>query len=120
MLIVKVWCLPKSSEEELRKIHKAVVAAVISVTGFVPGTSIKSEKDLLVLFPADLMGYGLGDEIAVEVTGIDYRGLSRSNTVQLLRRIGEALAVIFEKSYVECREIHSDMDDPFWSSGKPT
>lgn len=59
---LKVWCLPLTEEEELVALHEDLVAAAVSIKEL----RLKSERDLIVLFPADLMKHGLGSEVLVE------------------------------------------------------
>lgn len=67
MLTIKTWCLPNDlSEEELNNLHEAIVYAVISI----PEVGVKDESKMLNLFPKDMMGYGLGTEIVIEITKV--------------------------------------------------
>lgn len=64
MITVKVWCLPANeTEEQLRELHKSIVRAMQDL----PPLEIVDENDMLVLFVPDMMKYGLGNEILVEV-----------------------------------------------------
>jgi len=60
--VLKVWCLPSMSEEALNALHKDLVAASVSVEKL----NLKGEEDLIVLFPADQMQYGLGSVVLLE------------------------------------------------------
>ena len=62
-LVVKVWCLPRQTEAQLQSLHRALVAATVT-----PDIGVKGENDMMVLFPPDMMDYGLGSEILVEVS----------------------------------------------------
>ena len=59
--VIKVWCLPNCVESAYEGLFQSIVKRLI-ITG-----EIKTEDDLLVLFPPDLMRYGLGREIFVEI-----------------------------------------------------
>jgi len=66
MLVIKVWCLPTLSQEALLSLFKDIVAAVVAIEKL----GVKSENEMLVLFPPDTMTYGLGKEVLVEVDGL--------------------------------------------------
>lgn len=67
MLVVKVWCLPPDqSEDVLRRLHLTIVDEVFKIREL----GINDENDMVVLFPSDLMKYGLGEEIVIEMTGL--------------------------------------------------
>lgn len=66
MPVIKVWCLPDIGESRLNVLHQELVRAVKNV----PEIGIKTEKDMTCLFPSDMMKYGLGTEIVIEVTGL--------------------------------------------------
>ena len=68
-VIVKIWCLPVLrdplyQEKQLLELHNMIVATTMGIPEF----GVQSEKDMLNLFPADMMKYGLGKEILIEVT----------------------------------------------------
>ena len=65
-MIVKVWCLAEKEEAELKEIHKSIVSVLTGRKRI----GVRNQRDLLVLFPPDLMSYGLGSEILIEVTFI--------------------------------------------------
>ncbi len=60
--VLKLWCLPQIPEDNLVALHKDLVAAAVSVKEL----KLKSERDLIVLFPSDMMKHGLGSELLVE------------------------------------------------------
>ncbi len=102
MLVIKVWCLPRVTEKKLRKLHKNIVAAVVSVKKL----GLKNESDMTCLFPSDMMSYGLGEEIIIEITStLDH--LQRPGTIQqqLAMALGNAvyaLGATFPNARVEC------------------
>jgi len=64
---VKTWCLREDlSERQLLAIHQGIVNVMVSF----PETGVKDEQDMLNLFPRDLMVYGLGSEIKIEITDL--------------------------------------------------
>ena len=62
-MVVRLWCLPTQTEEELKSLHQALVAALVRAD-----IGIMGENDVIVLFPSDMMTYGLGSEILVEIS----------------------------------------------------
>lgn len=66
MLTIKVWCLPGDMVEGVyQALHKKLVASMVEIKHL----NVRDENDLLVLFPKDLMQYGLGNEILIEFGG---------------------------------------------------
>jgi len=63
---VNKWCLPDIGKSRLNMLHQELVRAVKNV----PVLGVTSKKDITCLFPADMMQYGLGTEIIVEVTSL--------------------------------------------------
>ena len=114
MPIIKVWCLPDNqSEEDLRKLHKTIVAAVVGVREL----ELNDQNDMTCLFPADLMKYGLGEEIIIEVTGLFERP-ERTDKVRqrLAMRLGKAVLTIYPKAKVECLVETFNPQRGFWTS----
>ena len=99
MPVIKVWCLPKLSERRLRGIYKRIVAAVLKVTEL----RLKDEKSLTVLFPADMMKFGLGEKIIVEVTGL-FENDERTAAVRdkLAFYLTVEMRELFPKTRIEC------------------
>ena len=114
MPVIKVWCLPESEEAKLNELHQGIVRAVASV----PEIGVSDEKDITCLFPTDMMKYGLGTEIIVEVTGL-FDKFERTEEVrkQLARRIGEAVHSQYpDTELVECFVFPFHLGQGFWSS----
>ena len=97
MIVIKVWCLPDQKEEKLRKLYKEIVDVVIGMAGLLP--KITDQNDMVVLYPSDLMKYGLGEEIIVEITGVGDCGYARN---RLARKIGITIHVLYPMSRIEC------------------
>jgi len=97
MLIIKTWCLPKLEEGELQKLHRGLVAAAVAVTEF----NVHDENDMVNLFPKDMMSYGLGSEIVVEVAEVG-PWLSHSLKVyhELLHGLAETVSQMFPRAKV--------------------
>ncbi len=116
MLVIKLWCLPTSDEEALRTLHKAVVAAVISITEL----GMKDENDMTVLFPPDMMKYGLGQEIIIEVTRLFNKPELNTVTRQKLSEsLGKAVYSLYPSARVECFVNVHNPKQGFWSSAIP-
>ena len=101
MLTIKTWCLPADlSEKKLNELHNAIVKSVVDV----PETCVKSEYDMINLFPKDMMIYGLGNEIIIEITKVpkkcDYR-----NCGILADSVSRAVKRLFPKAKIECEAL---------------
>ena len=114
MPVIKVWCLPPSDEQKLNQLHQAIVRAVASI----PELNVTNEKDITCLFPSDLMQYGLGTEIIVEISGL-YKKPERTDEVraQLAERVGQAVQQEYpDTELVECFVYSFEPSQGFWSS----
>jgi len=99
MPIIKVWCLPANqTEEDLRKLHIHIVAGIVAT----PELGLQNEKAVTCLFPPDLMQYGLGTEIIVEVTGL-FEKPERTPEVRsrLAKNIGARVEALYPDATVE-------------------
>ncbi len=119
MLHIKVWCLPKESEERLKMLFYVLVRSLVTV----PELCIKSERDVLINFPTDAMQFGLGTEIMVEVSGIDK---NLALTPRVRSEVAKMLGLIIESWYPDAITTVR-MDPPVsmeldggWTSKKPT
>lgn len=100
MPVIKTWCLPRVGETKLNALHQALVQAVKSV----PELGVKTERDITCLFPSDMMKYGLGTEIIIEVTSL-YEKPERTEEVR--GRLAQALvdavrAQFLDTDLIEC------------------
>ncbi len=93
--IIWVWCLPRLSEEELQRLHSDLVAAVVSVGVL----GIEKEADLIVLFPPDIMSYGLGTEILVEYVERTYHIMAVLKN--LAAKLGNVIRKHFPEAFVQ-------------------
>ena len=98
--VIKVWCLPADlTEAQLKELFQEIVQAVVAN----PFLKIKSEEDLLVLFPKDMMSYGLGSEIYVEITEIWHNPIENSYArACLISDVGKVLEKKFPKAQIIC------------------
>ncbi len=114
MPVVKVWCLPVADEPKLNELHQSIVRAVASVFEL----GVKDEMDITCLFPPDMMKYGLGTEIIVEVTGL-FAKPERTDEVrqQLAERLGKAVKDLFPGTdLIECFVYPFNPAQGFWTS----
>ena len=100
MLVIKVFPLPLNlTENDLREIHLLTVEVAKSV----PALKIKNENDMTVAFPRDLMAYGLGSDIAIEIVILpraDDRLLDKSERDTLTYNLVSAVKAFFPKARV--------------------
>lgn len=98
LIVIKVWCLPEQTEKELRSVHRVIVKAVEDVKEF----GLKGEESMIVLFPTDMMKYGLGSHILVETeTFFRPPSWSGGNPWRKLRdSLYNALSEIFPKAEI--------------------
>ena len=111
-----MWCLPKSTEEQLNELHQSIVQAVSSVEEL----GLRGEKDITCLFPTDMMAYGLGSGIIVEVTGL-FEKPERTLEVRkrLAANLGNAVSERYPKAKVECLIPKFNQEiEAFWTSGR--
>jgi len=109
--IVKMFCLPADlSEERLKELHHNIVAIMM---GLVEG--VRSEDDLLVLFIPDMMKYGLGKDILVEIVLPIGSSFSPLLPRSVSRNITNTLIDMFPTANVNCLIGFSDASDGFWS-----
>lgn len=113
MPVIKVWCLPKSSERKLNQVFEEIVKAVEGV----PELGLKGKQSMTVLFPPDMMKFGLGTEIIIEVTGL-FKKPERTTEVRnrLAERLGKTLKEQFPKAMVECFVFPFDPEQGFWTN----
>ena len=111
MLTIQTWCLPKLSEDELLSLHEDIVKAVISVAN----TGVRYERDMLNLFPADMMSYGLGDEVKIEITDIPLK-MTRQGRTWLAEAVGSATKKRLPTANVHCVVRAPNPQDGNWPS----
>lgn len=120
MPVVKVWALPEDqTEEDFLRLYNDVVAAVVTDNEL----PYKDEKQVIVLFPPDLMSHRLGTQILIEVSAVyfsqpndrseEYRGYLR---VTLAKRLVRAVNALYPKSVVVCHCSSFGECDVVWSS----
>jgi hypothetical protein len=117
---ITVWCLPPdTSEEKLRDLHNAIVAAAVGIKEL----GLKDENDFLNLFPADMMKYGAGTEIMVQVSELWEKP---ERTPEILNRLARALGETVRRMFPDARTVAARIDplfkperDGFWMDQKP-
>lgn len=114
MPIIKVWCLPANESEEKRQfLYRAILNAIMGIEQ----VRLKSEKDITCLFPPDLMAYGQGEEIIVEIGGL-FPSSERTPEVRqyLAAKVGGMVKELYPGSKVECFVSTFEPSQGFWSS----
>ncbi len=113
MPMIKIWCLPKSTERKLNQIFKDIVKTVEGI----PELGLKGKHSMTVLFLPDMMKFGLGTEIIIEVTGL-FEKPERTADVRnrLAEHLGWALKEHFPKAMVECFVFPFDSSQGFWTN----
>lgn len=116
MPVIKLWCLPRLTDRELRQLYQDVVRAVLSV----PELNLKSRDDMTVVFPPDMVKFGLGKEVIVEVTGLFARR-SRTNEVRgrLANHLGRAVQEHVPGAKIRVFVSTFRPDQGFWTSATP-
>ena len=81
----------------------------------IPETGIKNETEMLNLFPNDMMEYGLGTEIKIEITDLPSKSLKETRDA-LAEVVGKTVQDAFPDAFVRCKVRESDPRDGSWSS----
>ena len=106
---IKVFCLPVLEQNELKSLHQNIVKVM---SGF-PRTGVRGEEDLLVLFPPDLMAYGLGQEIKVEITDLPEN--ARRNLNLLAQKMCMIMKFRFPQARIFCKVKCIEPEAGVWS-----
>ena len=116
MIVIKVWCLPLNQDEDvLNLLHQAIVKTVVSVSEL----GVKDENDMVCLFPVDLMKYGLGKEIIIEIDGLpDMPRKNASVPVQLAESVGKSVSVLYPEAKIKCSVEEFNPSKAVWISTK--
>ena len=99
MPVVRVSCLPAGqTQRDLKMLYVTLVSGLMSVKEL----DLK-ESAITCLFPSDLMTYGLGDEIIIEIFGLFIKE-ERTDEVRnvLASRVAELVKRRYPESKVEC------------------
>lgn len=99
MPIIKVWCLPLTSESTLEKLRGGIKVAVLSVKEL----GLENPEEITVLFPSAMMSYEFGKEIIVEVTAL-FEKPERTPKVRhgLAVKLAKMVSTFFPKAKIEC------------------
>jgi len=90
--VIKVWCLPETSETKLNELYNEIVKALRTVEEL----GIKNSNGITCLFPTDMMKFGIGKEIIVEVTGLfDKPERTEKVRQELAEKLGQVVAGSF-------------------------
>lgn len=109
MLKIKTYCLPEMEQDKLLELHQAIVAVIVKIQEL----GIKDENGMCNLFPEDLMKYGLGTEIPIEISGIY---CTKSVRDKVAREVGTVVKTMFPAANVDCEFIESNPYSAHWSS----
>ncbi len=115
MPVINVWCLPKTSELNARKVHLALVGSILSIKEL----EIEDERDITTnFFTADIT-YGFASEIGVSISGL-FKGPKRTEKVRqrLAEEVGTCVKKMYPMSKVECIVDPFIKPEGFWSSEK--
>lgn len=114
MPIITVSCLPKLRQRKLKRLFEDIVEAVKRV----PELGIRGAESVLVLFPADLMTFGLGTEIVVQVTNLFIRSCGHEFELRmdLAEKLGNVIFAHFPKANVKCLVYPYEQPQGFWQS----
>ncbi len=106
--------MPESTEETLNKLHKSLVSSIVQIQEL----NLHDENDMTMLFPSDMMKYGLGSEIIVEISGLFQRTERTIDVKQrLAKAVGKTVKTFFPNAKVECLVYTFDpVLQGFWSS----
>lgn len=116
---ITVWNLPpNTSEEQLHGLHNAIVSAAVGIKEL----GLKDENDFLNLFPKDMMEYGAGTEIMVQVSELWEKP---ERTPEVLNHLAKALGEAVRERFPEAKTIAARIDplfkperDGFWMDRK--
>lgn len=75
---------------------------------------------MFCLFPTDMMSYGLGEEILIEVAGLETRWINEEVLQELAAVLGLEVYRIFSKAYVQCLIHTFNRAQGFWCRSSPT
>ena len=114
MPVIKVWCLPADqAEEDLNRLHQTIVAAVVGISEL----GLRDQNDMTVLFPPDMMVYGLGEVIVVEINGLLAKPEQTPQVYgRLATSVGEGVKTLYPEAMVECFVTTFEHWQGFWTS----
>lgn len=96
--IVKVYLLPAEwREEQFQKCFNTLLEGARSLW-----SEVKSENDLIVLFPKDAMAMGLGTEVVIEVD-VPAPLHPRNGEDVIARAFFEAVRKLLPEAHVQCK-----------------
>ncbi len=98
MLTVKVYNLPQTREDELMELHKAIVDSVRSI----PQLGIEDQGQMMTLFPEDMMYFGSGTTILVEIIGLSRNPSHYEHRDLLVENVGKVVSSKFATAQVIC------------------
>jgi len=117
MPVIKVWCLPPNQNEEaLNRLHQTIVGAVCKIREL----GFRGQEDMTCLFVPDLMQYGLGGKIIIEIGGFFNKAERTPGFCQRLAlSVGTSVCNLYRNARVECFVQTFDPVQGFWASPEP-
>ena len=82
----------------MKMLHGKIVEAVVSIEEL----GLKDEKDMTVLFVPDMMQYGLGSEIIIEVMLFEKPERTQQILQKLAKNVGRCAKASLPSAKVEC------------------
>lgn len=92
MPVIKVWGLRNNTEQDLMAIRNDVRRVVLQI----PELRLKNENSVTVLFPKDLMLYGFGRNVIIEIILFE----SSERTDEVLNRLAADVGKIVQSGWV--------------------
>lgn len=84
-------------EERIKEIFDNIVCVVVDAKLY----GVVNQSNFIVLFPPDLMRYGLGSEIHIEVSNLNAKDI-RETRSRLHNYLVECLRYFFPDAHVQC------------------
>lgn len=111
--VVKLYCLPETKEGDLRNLHRRILECMGTLK-----IGVRNEDDLLVLFVPDMMKFGLGDEILVEIDLFDDPRLNIDEWKRqsVAHQVGLVVKRHFPSSTVQCHVYSFSTKNGLWNS----
>jgi len=104
MLTIKVWCLPKLSQKKLEKLLWDILEAIRDTDGMTEAGHTGT-GNVLVLFPKDMMKFGLGDEVLIETEGLNATETTTFARFrqELAKKLGQVVQKHVPKAQIDSR-----------------
>lgn len=112
--VITAYLLPGHwSEKDYNQYFKELLRAARSV----PSLRVQSEQDFIVLFPKDLMVYGVGTEIVINVDVPAHFMLGDGQADEAVSAIFQVTQDLLPDAYIQCRLHKFDVTCGYWATG---